>query len=188
MTKKPAFITTTIGTTIQGQGDTLLRIPIGQLGNINLYSYVRNNPTTLIDPLGLKEFEMVIWIGGSVGYVIIGGGIYNVTIRDLETRETSLYTMKVFGLGIGLPSLRGSSKPIRFEIEDPCATSASFEGYGYIGGISVEPIAGFKIGGGIKIPQGPLIPGPMLAPERGGFEIGVSHSIMHWSRSPGGAL
>ena len=162
--------------------------PIGLEGGINLYNYVQNNPTTLIDPFGLKEFEMVIWIGGSVGYVIVGGGVYDVTIRDLETGETSLYTMKVFGLGVGLPSLRGSSRPIRFEVEDPCATAASFEGYGYVGGISVEPIAGFKVGGGIKIPQGPFIPTPMIAPERGGFDIGVSHNIMHWSRSSGGGL
>jgi hypothetical protein len=125
---------------------------------------------------------MIVWIGGSVGYLIVGGGVYDVTVMDLKTGETSLYTMWVLGTGVGLPSFRGSSIPIRFEVEDPCATSASFEGYGYIGGISIEMITGLKVGGGLKIPHGPFIPGAMISPEVGGFEIGVSHNITRWSR------
>ena len=155
--------------------------PIGLDGGINLFVYARLNPVNLIDPLGLKEFEMRTWIGGSVGYAIVGGGVYNVTIRDVETGETTLYTVKALGLGVGLPSLRGSSRPIRFEVEDPCETSAGFEGYGYMGGASAEVVAGVKVGGGIKIPHGPFIPGPKIGWERGGFDIGVSHSITHWS-------
>ncbi|KAF5430748.1 hypothetical protein C5S39_07180 [Candidatus Methanophagaceae archaeon] len=58
----------------------------------------------LEDPLGLKEFEIRIWIGGSVGYAIVGGGVYDITIMDVETGETTLYTVKVLGLGVGLPS------------------------------------------------------------------------------------
>ncbi|KAF5430747.1 hypothetical protein C5S39_07175 [Candidatus Methanophagaceae archaeon] len=66
-------------------------------------------------------------------------------------------------------------------MDDPCKTSASFEGYGYMGGVSVEVVGGVKVGGGIKIPHGPFIPGPMIGWERGGFDIGVSHSITYWS-------
>ena len=36
-------------------GRWLSRDPIGEEGGINLYQYVRNNPTRWIDPLGLKE-------------------------------------------------------------------------------------------------------------------------------------
>lgn len=155
--------------------------PIGLAGGINFYWYVQNNPINLIDLFGLKEFEMRIWIGGSVGYAIVGGGVYDITIRDIETGETTLYTVKALGLGVGLPSLRGSSRPIRFEVKDPCETSASFEGYGYLGGVSAEVFFGVKVGGGIKIPHGPFIPGHMISWERGGFDIGVSHSITYWS-------
>ena len=155
--------------------------PIGLAGGINLYWHVQNNPINFIDPFGLKEFEMRIWIGGSVGYAIVGGGVYDVTIRDVETGETTLYTVKALGLGVGLPSLRGSSRPIRFEVKDPCETSTSFEGYGYLGSVSVEVVFGVKLGGGIKIPHGPFIPGHMISWERGGFDIGVSHSITYWS-------
>ena len=155
--------------------------PIGLAGGINLYWHVQNNPINFIDPFGLKEFEMRIWIGGSVGYAIVGGGVYDVTIRDVGTGQTTLYTVKALGLGVGLPSLRGSSRPIRFEVKDPCETSDSFEGYGYVGGVSAEVVFGVKLGGGIKIPHGPFIPGHMISWERGGFDIGVSHSITYWS-------
>jgi len=155
--------------------------PIGLAGGINLYWHVQNNPINFIDPFGLKEFEMRIWIGGSVGYAIVGGGVYDVTIRDVGTGQTTLYTVKALGLGVGLPSLRGSSRPIRFEVKDPCETSDSFEGYGYVGGVSAEVVFGVKLGGGIKIPHGPFIPGHMISWERGGFDISVSHSITYWS-------
>jgi RHS repeat-associated protein len=164
------------------KGRYLTSDPLRVLGEIQLFAYVRNNPTNLVDPFGLKEFEMVEWIGGSVGHAVFGGGVYDVTIRDLKTGETTLYTMWVFGVGVSFPSLRGSSIPLRFEVEDACATSDSFEGYGYLGGASVEVITGLKMGGGIKIPNGPFIPGAIISPERGGFDIGVSHNITYWSR------
>ena len=156
--------------------------PIGLEGGVNLYTYVQNNSINMTDPLGLKEFEMRIWVGGSVGYAIVGGGVYDVTIRDVESGETTLYQMKAIGLGVGLPSIRGSSRPIIFEVDDSCATSERFEGYGYLGGASLEVTAGIKIGGGIKIPHGPFIPGSMIDWEFGGFDIGVSHNITYWSR------
>jgi RHS repeat-associated protein len=156
--------------------------PMLPWGWMSPYVYVRSNPINKLDPLGLKEFEMRIWIGGSVGYIVFGGGVYDVTIRDVATGEASLYTVKLFGLGVGLPAFRGSSKPIRFNVEDPCVTSASFEGLGYVGGISVEVAVGIKVGGGMKIPNGPFISGDMITWERGGVDIGVSHNITYWSR------
>jgi RHS repeat-associated protein len=154
--------------------------PICFAEGINLYAYVQNTPISWIDPLGLKAFEMTIWIGGGVGHFIVGGGLYNVTITDLENGKSTLYTMKVFGVGVGLPSFRGSSRAIKFEADD-CRTSDSFDGFGYIGGLSAEVTVGVKVGGGIKIPNGPFIPGSNIDWDRGGVDIGVSHNITYWS-------
>lgn len=121
-----------------------------------------------------------MWVGGGVGYAIIGGGVYNVTIRDLESGQSTLYTMKAIGIGVGLPTFRGSARPVKFN-EDDCKKSDSFDGYGYIGGASAEVGGGVKIGGGIKIPNGPFIPGSMIGWDMGGFDIGVSHSLTYWS-------
>ena len=129
----------------------------------------------------MKEFELSFWVGGSVGYVVIGGGVYNATIMDLSTGESTLYKVKVFGIGVGLPSFRGSAKPIRFKIADNSKRSSDFDGYGYIGGASLEVGGGAKFGGGIKIPGGPFISGDLIAWDQGGFDVGVSHSVAHWS-------
>lgn len=63
-------------------------------------------------------------------------------------------------------------------------TSADFEGYGYIGGASAIVVGGVTVGGGIKIPQGPFIPGKNLDLNYGGIRIGVSHSITYFYRGP----
>jgi opacity protein-like surface antigen len=122
---------------------------------------------------------MTIWEGGGVGYVIIGGGVYDITIRDLESGQSTVYTMYAIGIGVGLPTFRGSSRPVIFN-DDCKKKSDSFSGYGYIGGASAEVGGGVKVGGGIKIPNGPFIPGSMIGWDRGGFDIGVSHSLTYW--------
>ena len=156
--------------------------PIGLEGGLNLYAYVGGNPVNWVDREGLKQFEMTIWAGGGVGHFIIGGGIYNVTIRDLSSGQSTLYTMVVLGLGVGYPAFRGSSKPIIFN-DDDCKKSDRFYGFGYIGGISLEAVAGFKAGGGIKIPNGPFIPGSLWPNfDIGGVDIGVSHNATYWYR------
>ena len=146
------------------------------------YDYCLNDPINMIDPFGLKEFEMTVWIGGSMGYYGVGGGVYNVTIMDVQTGESTLYTVWAVGFGVGLPAFRGSSRPVRFKVDDPCKTSASFEGYGYQGGSSIEVFIGVKAGGGTKIPHGPFIPGPYIGWERGGVDIATSRNITYWSR------
>lgn len=146
----------------------------------NMFTYVQNNPVNWIDPFWLKQFEMTIWTGGTVGHIIVGGGVYTVTVRDLESGQSTLYTMKAIGIGVGLPSFRGSSRPVVFN-EDDCKKSNSFDGYGYLGGVSGEVVGGVKVGGGIKIPNGPFIPGSMISWDLGGFDIGVSHNLTHWS-------
>jgi RHS repeat-associated protein len=56
-------------------GRWLSRDPIGEEGGINLYGYVGNRPTMLIDPLGLIDVDVVIWraklSSGSVGHVMV---------------------------------------------------------------------------------------------------------------------
>ena len=72
--------------------------------------------------------------------------------------------------------------PIYFYVYDTTKTSDSFEGWGYIGGISFMPGLGYKYGGGIKIPNGPFIPGDKLNFDLGGVDIGVSHNLTIWEK------
>ena len=71
-----------------------------------------------------------------------------------------------------------------YSVNEPEVTSADFEGYGYIGGASAIVVGGVTVGGGIKIPQGPFIPGKNLDLNYGGIRIGVSHSITYFYRGP----
>ncbi|MFH1776675.1 MAG: RHS repeat-associated core domain-containing protein [Candidatus Omnitrophota bacterium] len=163
--------------------------PIGYADNINLYTYCYNNPINYIDPLGLcsenKEFELVIGHGGEIGYVIVGGGVLSVTITDVQTGESTMYTVVLLGVGVGLPQVNVTSKPIRFSVNDSTMTSADFEGYGYIGGGSVVVGGGFTVGGGMKIPHGPFIPSKNLDLNYGGLRVSVSHSLTHFRKASG---
>lgn len=143
-----------------------------------------NNPLVWVDPLGLrkqgKEFELTIGPGGEVGYVIVGGGVLDVIIKDVQTGQTTIYPVAVFGVGVGLPQVNITSKPIKFSVSDPSVTSADFGGYGYLGGGSFVIGVGITIGGGIKIPNGPFIPGNNIDVNYGGVRIGVSHSVTYF--------
>lgn len=161
------------------EGRFIAKDPAGFEGGINLYNYTSANPVNWADPSGLKKFEMIIWLGGNYGHIIVGGGAYDITIRDLKTGQSTMYTMVAVGIGVGLPSFRGSSRPVNFDADD-CKKSDSFDGFGYIGGVSIEATIGIKVGGGIKIPHGPFIPGDMISWDRGGFDIGVSHNATYW--------
>jgi RHS repeat-associated protein len=164
-------------------GRWLKRDPIEETGGINLYRYVSGDPVVNTDTLGLKDFLMRIWVGGSAGYAVVGGGAIDVSIIDPETGRSTLYTVVLVGIGVGLPSFGGSSEPIKFHVDDPCKTTASFSGVGYLGGINAEIGLGRSWGGGIKVPNGPFIPGSTAwsgAESSGRFSIGVSHSVTYW--------
>ena len=161
-------------------GRWLTHDPAGESADVNLYRAMGNSIINRIDPLGLKQFEMTIWTGGTVGYFIFGGGAYNVTITDQTTYRSTVYTMKVFGIGFGLPSFRANSRPVKFNTDD-CRKSDSFDGNGYIAGASVEVIVGLKVGGSFKIPNGPTIVSDFFDWHRGGFDVSASANITYWS-------
>lgn len=127
----------------------------------------------------MKAYELTLSVGGAVGHVIVGGGVFNAYITDLTNKQTALYTVYLLGVGVGLPAVRLMSRPLRFTAHDD-TTSRSFEGYGYMGGASLEAVGGVKIGGGLKIPNGPLLTSH-LGGDYGGFDISVSHNITRWA-------
>ncbi|MGP9825620.1 hypothetical protein JLK41_23080 [Ectopseudomonas khazarica] len=127
----------------------------------------------------MKTFEATLATGGAVGHVIVGGGVFNIYIKDIDSNETALYTVYVLGIGVGLPAFRATSRPITFMM-DGDITCRDFEGYGYIGGASLEAGAGLKLGGGMKIPNGPLITS-FFGTDYGGVDISVSHNVTRWA-------
>ena len=139
-----------------------------------------NSPVNFIDPRGEKNYRMTIGYGGAAGYVVVGGGALRVNITA-SACEHANYTMYMLGIGVGTPHINGTSEPIIFQWTDD-SHAWDFEGFGYIGGISAEWGVGVNIGGGIKVPNGPFIPGDYISFQRGGFNVGVSHSATYWQK------
>jgi RHS repeat-associated protein len=77
-------------------GRWLSRDPIGENGGLNLYGYVRNNPLSAIDPLGL---EVVGVYSKSKG---------TVTLRDVDTGKSVSYPAESGGKPFGAPIPNGS--------------------------------------------------------------------------------
>lgn len=73
----------------------------------------------------MKAYELTLSVGGAVGHVIVGGGVFNAYITDLTNKQTALYTVYLLGVGVGLPAVRLMSRPLRFTAHDD-TTSRSF--------------------------------------------------------------
>jgi len=132
-------------------------------------------------PIGREqgEFELVFLARGAVGHLIVGGGATDAKVKNTTTGQVAEYTILAIGVGVGLSSFGITSKPIKFTAarRDP----HGFQGYGYIGGASVQIGRGISVGGGLKIPNGPFIPGDTIdLSNYGGVDIGVSHNLTYW--------
>jgi RHS repeat-associated protein len=155
--------------------------PIGIKGANNLFLYTEDNPINKLDKDGLKSFKVVISVGGGVGYVVVGGSVMHLEITDTTTGQICMYTVVCIGVGVGLPEINVTSKPTDFTVDDECKECSDFAGNGYIGGISLVFGAGGTYGGGMKIPNGPFIPGKFGDDNYGGFRVGVSHNICRFN-------
>jgi RHS repeat-associated protein len=144
------------------------------------YVYAANNPIAFLDQQGLKAFRFIIGPGGGVGHFVFGGGVYHAEITDMSSGTVCMYTVTCFGIGVGLPEINVTSKPVIFSVDDECTTCSDFQGNGYVGGISLVPGGGVTIGGGVQIPNGPFLPGELLEGNYGGIRISVSHSVCYF--------
>ena len=85
-------------------GRYLKNDPIWSKKGLSLYSYVLNNPTTIIDPLGLREWTIHRY-GASVSAVIVslsGQRVQFVSNCEDNIRITKTYLVIGIGLTVGL--------------------------------------------------------------------------------------
>jgi len=78
-------------------GRFLQRDPMGYVDGMNLYTFIRNQPTTAVDPLGLFSFD----IGVGAGYYLGGGLAVFVCCDENNYRWISLCYKKCVGPMIG---------------------------------------------------------------------------------------
>lgn len=97
--------------------------PIGQAGGINVYSYAANNPTNLIDPLGLNESTP------SASSFITSGRSFFGTVGENQARERS---------ALCGPGSEGGCDAV----EARCATAAAFDAAGATGDAVGDAIPG----------------------------------------------
>jgi hypothetical protein len=128
---------------------------------------------------GTGEFELIFKVRGGVGHLFVGGGATDLAVKNITTGESAEYTMLAIGLGVGLSSFGITSKPIKFTAAS--SNLRGFQGYGYMGGAAAQVGRGVSVGGGLKIPHGPFIPGDTIDfSNYGGVDIGVSHNLTYW--------
>jgi RHS repeat-associated protein len=77
--------------------------PIGQLGGINLYTYVLNNPINAIDPYGLKNWGQIIGGGIAVigGRVVVGVGVTVIVIGAVSAAAGDEIALAPHTIGLG---------------------------------------------------------------------------------------
>ncbi len=77
--------------------------PIGQLGGINLYAYVLNNPINAVDPYGLKNWGQII--GGGIlvikGRTIVGVGVVVIVIGAVKAAVGDEIAFAPHTMGVG---------------------------------------------------------------------------------------
>ncbi|HEY5838768.1 MAG TPA: RHS repeat-associated core domain-containing protein [Pyrinomonadaceae bacterium] len=80
-------------------GRFLTRDPIGYAGGVNLYSYVRNNPSKWIDPIGHDIFGVSVGGSAYAGYGPMGGGVgaAGSTVYGYNTTDGEVGTASSYG-------------------------------------------------------------------------------------------
>ncbi|HEU5122558.1 MAG TPA: RHS repeat-associated core domain-containing protein [Verrucomicrobiae bacterium] len=86
-------------------GRWLNRDPIGELGGLNLYNYVYNNPVNFIDPYGL--FQTGMFVRGAIGAVVSGVGAVvgyaaaTTGVGTIPGGALGIYSSYQFGANVG---------------------------------------------------------------------------------------
>jgi RHS repeat-associated protein len=151
-----------------GIGRYITPDPIGLEGGINLFTYVRSNPVTFADPLGLRDWG-IGWGIGVEGHFMGGMGFDSYFCCDLEGKKWRVRTWKQCkGIALNVPW----GKPKEF--------SAALTGgiqFSYLNGKDCPD--GFENAEYTELGYGPIEvgiprPNPIVDPGKGGSCSGTT--------------
>jgi hypothetical protein len=101
-----------------GGGLHLESDPIGLEGGLNTYGYVRQNPMSAIDPLGLEEINLGRGYTGRVDSFNLGGqGSFELHVMNPQGREVGIYGPNGW---IGKHGFTGKPPNLPIEVENQC--------------------------------------------------------------------
>ena len=146
-------------------------------GELNTYLYADANPNLKIDIFGLKPYIFQWGVGGGIGYIIIGGSVFQLNVTDPIRGHTCRYTVFCFGLGVSLPEFGINSPPSTWDDGKHCGTCNQFSGTGSVGFASVTAGIGVSLGGWVDVPNGPLLTADGFNFDGGVFRIGTAISL-----------